>query len=537
MHPFKLAFTLLFLAALTPIGAAEIDELKLNGKPEAQAEQPPQPSRVRRPAAKAAPAQAIAFEQKSGESLDDAWDRILAARATHIDSAKDRPAALKKNDAAIRQTVRELMAAEKYESAAALITAALRAGQSQPWMYEGLSLALRAMKAPEEDIERALLSGVDLSDDADSAMMIALYMSKAGLERSALRLYQQLAAAFPSRPEPYVQGLACAKFVKDREGIMWACEGILSRAWGREHLDVERDALRQARGMILELQKAGDEQLAADFEGRLNKALVRDCWIVISWTGDADLDLLVQEPSGETCSLENPRTTGGGVLVGDSYSGDQQQAGGMREGYVCPLGFSGEYKVVVKRVWGKVTAGSVTVDIYTKEKHLREQLSLGEKESVFAFDLADGRRQEPQLEEKLANVQRRQLALNRQVLAQQLGQFDQSAAARAYAAALAAQNNGGVNPALAMRFGPGAVGFTIRPTILTEGLSDFTRCVISADRRYVRVTPQPSITAIGQVTTFNVRTGQTNNITNQVNGNNNNGGGLGGGLGGGGFGT
>src|SRR5689334_13501324 len=110
MHSITRAFTLLLLGSLTPLWAQQIDDLKLNGKPDAQAEQPVPTSRVRRPAAKATPAQAIAFEQKSDESLDDAWDRILAAQAAKIESAKDRPAALKKNDAAIRQTVRELMA-------------------------------------------------------------------------------------------------------------------------------------------------------------------------------------------------------------------------------------------------------------------------------------------------------------------------------------------------------------------------------------------------------------------------------------------
>ena len=77
----------------------------------------------------------------------------------------------------------------------------------------------------------------------------------------------------------------------------------------------------------------------------------------------------------------------------------------------------------------------------------------------------------------------------------------------------------------------GAVGFTIRPTVLPEGLTMSAQAVISADRRYVRITPTPMINSIGQVSTFNVATGATNNVTNNAGGG---GGGNFGGIGGGG---
>jgi len=408
--------------------------------------------------------------------------------------------------------------------------------------YEGLSLAMRANNEPKEEIERALMSGVDLSDDMDSVMMIALYMSKADLEDAALRLYREISQHQPTRPEPYVQGLACAKHLKDREGIMWACKGILSQAWEKNHRHVWDEAFKQAQGLILDLKKGGEDKLAATFEADAKAAMVRDCIVVVSWTGDADLDLVVEEPSGTICSLESPRSTAGGVIVGDSFAQVDGASGENQEIYVCPQAFSGEYRVLVKRVWGKVTAGKVTVDIYTHygredNRHLREQLELGEKKAIFAFNLDDGRRKEMLAEEQIANVARVQNAIGRQVLAQQLGQFDGSAAERAYAASLAAARGFDPRLALAGLGGRGAVGFTIRPTILTEGLSDFTQAVISADRRYVRITPQPSITAIGQVTTFNVATGRNQNVTNQQGNNQGAGGFGGGGFGGGGFGT
>jgi hypothetical protein len=497
------------------------------------------PSRVRRPQVAArAKLEAIQLDRRSGESLGDAWDRYFAAQADKLDNAKDREALLQQSEAAVRQTVRDLMQAKDYAGTTALINSALRAGQGQTWMYEALSLAMRAANAPEEDIERALMSGVDLSDDLDSVMLIALYMSKAGLEKSALHLYQQVAAAQPSRPEPYVQGLACAKYLHDRDGIMWACKGILSQAWERERRHIEREAVNQARAMILELEKDNQAELAKKFEADLQQAMARDCLVVVSWTGDADLDVSMEEPSGTICSLEKPRSAGGGVLLGDSFAQGASNPGGFQEVYACPQAFSGEYRMLIKRIWGKVTAGKVTVEIYTKyqtkdQKRFRQQIELGEKNAVVVFNLDEGRRKDLLAEEQIANVAKIQNAVGRQVLAQQIGQFQDSSASARYLASLAQSQ--GVDPRflLAGLGRRGAVGFTIRPTILPEGLRMTSQAVISADRRYVRVTPTPMINSIGQVTTFNVAGGATNNVTNNAGGG---GGGNFGGVGGGGMG-
>ena len=53
-------------------------------------------------------------------------------------------------------------------------------------------------------------------------------------------------------------------------------------------------------------------------------------------------------------------------MLGDSVApGGKLPAQGFSETYVCPQAFSGQYRILVRRVWGKVTAGKVKVDIYT----------------------------------------------------------------------------------------------------------------------------------------------------------------------------
>jgi hypothetical protein len=99
-------------------------------------------------------------------------------------------------------------------------------------------------------------------------------------------------------------------------------------------------------------------------------------------------------------------------------------------------------------------------------------------------------------------------------------------------------NSQGQAQALANRLGfnrPGAVGYRPTITVIPEGAQFFSNAVISADRRYVRVSPSPSFTLITEVYTFNFVSGnQQQQSGNQAGGNNGQGGFGGGGQGGGG---
>ena len=101
--------------------------------------------------------------------------------------------------------------------------------------------------------------------------------------------------------------------------------------------------------------------------------------------------------------------------------------------------------------------------------------------------------------------------MNRQILAQQLASaIDPAAlAALAESRAAAASSGGGVGGGngLLPFFGGGAVGY--QPVIiwLPEGAMMGITAVVSADRRYVRITPSPFFSGVSQVNTFNMATG------------------------------
>ena len=88
---------------------------------------------------------------------------------------------------------------------------------------------------------------------------------------------------------------------------------------------------------------------------RSDAALVRDVVIELSWTGDADIDVLVEEPPGTVCSLASPRSTSGGTLLGDEAQAANSSPT-HRERYIATEAFPGTYKILVRKAWGKVAA-------------------------------------------------------------------------------------------------------------------------------------------------------------------------------------
>jgi uncharacterized membrane protein YgcG len=218
--------------------------------------------------------------------------------------------------------------------------------------------------------------------------------------------------------------------------------------------------------------------------------------------------------------------------------------GESSEVYVCPQGFSGNYRLLVRRVFGKVTGNKVTVEVCThyltgKQQTVKQSLKLTKDETVVAFQLADGRRREPLKQQQVANAALGQL-VTRQVLGQQIAAaldpktmmtLNQARAAAAQAAGGAAGNGaaggnsgggslggnsgGAGNPladtevAFPLPMFQGAVGY--EPVIITlpEGTNLWTSAVVSNDRRYVRISCMPYFSGVSQVNTFNTSTGAT----------------------------
>ncbi len=455
---------------------------------------------VKRAAESAKAAAVIHLPLAEGADSELAWAKYFAANP-------------EVSDADVRETVRVLMRGKKYHETVGLIQAALRAGNPQPWMYEAVALAMQAAGRPAGEVERALMSGVDFAQSTDELLYVAQYLGRTGFEKRALKMFEQVALAEPLRPEPYLYGLQLAQRLNDVDGIRWSSLGILKQAWPKDKAAIVDQAKRAAAGAIAELQSKNQAEQAEAFQAALDRASIRDCIVKVTWTGDADIDLIAVEPSGAICSFSNPRTTGGGVLIGESSGNGQLGAESMHtETYECPEAFAGTYHIRVRRVWGKVTAGKVTVDLYAhygtpEEKHMREQIVVGDQDAMVVFDLPRGRRQEALAEHQLANAAQSQLAVNQAIVIQQINETANSSQGANASLGAARRDLFGL-PAFNQ-----AVGYQPVITVLPSGTQLQASGVVSADRRYVRVTPVPMFSGVASVTTFNLVSGQTGTQT------------------------
>jgi hypothetical protein len=173
---------------------------------------------------------------------------------------------------------------------------------------------------------------------------------------------------------------------------------------------------------------------------------------------------------------------------------------------VATAAFPGEYKILVRRSWGQVAADTVTAEMTihrgtNREQTLRRQIRLGADEHLLTVNLPDGRRREPLREAQLAQDVKAQRALGKAVLAQQLAAITDPATAAAMSASRA---GGPIGPFPGLPFfGRNAVGYQPVITTLPEGVNMYARAVVSADRRYVRITAVPLFSLVGQVTQFN----------------------------------
>ena len=414
------------------------------------------------------------------------------------------------NQADVRATARKLMKERKPGQAVTMILAAIQHDQFQPWMHEALVLAMQISGRPQSDIERALMSAVDLSEDDNDILIAAQYMARNRMENRAIRLLKGYALNNPTRTEPFVIGLQAAQMIGDVEAIKWATTGVLSQEWP-DHPEIVRQAQFAATAILNDYRSNGKTEALAAFETALQQAKERDCHIEVSWTGDADLDLYVVEPGGTTCSRLAKRTRGGGILMRDSFSPKSGASGVVSEKYILPKGFAGDYRLVIKRVWGTVTSGKATVSIQNhynspRAASMTKQVEIDDNGAMVLFALDNGRRTESLEDHEIETVVRKQMLANRNILAQELSEGYSSGAASDYFGGLLSgvDNRNLAGPLNGQLDNRGVVGYQPVITQIPEGTFFTVNHATTADRLHVLISVSPNFNAVSSVTTFNI---------------------------------
>jgi len=407
----------------------------------------------------------------------------------------------------IRSLVLRLLDQKKYEDVIAVIEAALINGQAQPWMYEALASTMKAAGRPEKDIQRVLLSSVDFSaTDVPDLLFAAAYLTRFGQNQRALELYREASRFAPQRPEPYVLGLKLTRAAKDPDGVAWAAAGILTQVWTRDHVQLHRqaeEAVAEAEGWLNRPEHA--IQLKA-LQTKMQAARRRDLSIRLCWNGDADLDLIVEEPLGTTCSFETRQSRGGGVFVHDG-KGPRPEA--AYELYVCPEGAPGTYRVTIRVLSGKVVAKQALLTITRQQGTAQESqekmaVTLTGQDTLVTVKLDQGRRKE--LLPPIAAEQASREDTTRNNRIQQVGHLDGPASNSRLVPALeqAALRNRFENSRSVLYQQLAAAGVRSEPVIrfVQSGTNQAATAVVSPDRRYVRLSLSPTFSAVTDVFTF-----------------------------------
>jgi hypothetical protein len=391
--------------------------------------------------------------------------------------------------------VLRLHKAKRTEDVIACINAALIQGRSQPWMYTVLALEMQNAGRPPEEVERVLLSNVDFSAvNVANLLYSGAFLTRFGAKARALSLYRQASVVDPTRLEPYLLALNLAREAKDPEAVGWAVSGILQRAWGRDHETLHKNARTIAAELEESLRQLGNPAAADRLAQEVADAGKIDLLIELAWSGKADLDLLVEEPSGAVCSSENPATTGGGIFVHDGYGANQKDC---HDNYVCPRGMAGDYRVIVRHISGEVVGKRAVLNVVRYQGTSREitdqfTVKLSDKDKVVRVSLEHGRLKELTAV-PLLDVPREEIGGARHNRRERL--IGDSIDAKRARGRL-------IDEKPRVRGNQPMPGYQPLITVLSEGVSMTAMAAVTGDRRYVRMTMIPQFSAITDIQQF-----------------------------------
>ena len=218
----------------------------------------------------------------------------------------------------------------------------------ESWMYVALAIAVEELKGKPEDVKLALNYAADAAARSHSptdlvraadALFLRGYYPRVG------PLLDEAAAKVPHRCEPLVMSINLAQKTKDPQRMADSIDRLLSLGWPDSDEYFRREARKQAETLAAKLREDGRGKEADALLARLPPAEARDLFVRLTWDGDADFDLLVDEPLGATAQVAMARTVFGGSIIKNGYGNHPEEI------YVCPRGFDGNYTVRVSTVY------------------------------------------------------------------------------------------------------------------------------------------------------------------------------------------
>jgi hypothetical protein len=196
-----------------------------------------------------------------------------------------------------------------------------------------------------------LLSALDLPvANEETAAMVADRLQRYGRIDRAVWLYERLARESDDLPQPRralalalarrADGATAAMARADLKRAAALLDEVVMTPWDERYDGIELIALMEANLLLPKLRKAGVTEVPLD--PKLRALLDVDLRVTLEWnTGATDMDLWVDEPTGERVLYSQPKSQIGGRLSND------MTAGFGPEEYLLHHAVPGEYAVSV----------------------------------------------------------------------------------------------------------------------------------------------------------------------------------------------
>jgi hypothetical protein len=298
----------------------------------------------------------------------------------------------------LRQTVRDLNRVNRPREVHAALIGYLEnhSKLAEPWMYEVLAAAVELNKGSAGDVKKALYYAADLAQrthNPNHLVSVADQLYVRGYFSRVDTLLDEAMPMVPHRFEPIVMSINLAQKTGDAKRMADSVESLLALGWPGQDEYFRIEVANQVESLAKSLREDGKGPQADQLLAKLTASQSRDLFIRLSWDGDADFDVLVDEPLGATASFQTPRTVFGGSILKNGYGSHPEEV------YVCPRAFAGDYAVRVSTIYTnpdkpvtRLTLETVTQEGTTGEKKQTFELNPDKQNKPVVVHVSLGRR-------------------------------------------------------------------------------------------------------------------------------------------------
>ncbi len=263
-------------------------------------------------------------------------------------------------------------------------------------MYEALAIAIEMNHGAPDDIKIALNYAADLAlktHNPNFLVSVADAMYMKGFYDRIGPLLDEAAEKVPHRSIPLSMSINLAQKTKDPRRMGESIDRLLSLGWPGEDEYFRTESRNQAETLAKVLREDGRGAEADALLAKVTNSEARDVFIRLTWDGQADFDVTVEEPLGATASYLIPRTVFGGSMLKNGYGAHPEEV------YSCPRGFDGDYTVRINTIWvdpskpvTRLTLETIAHEGTAKEQKTISNLVPDKLNKPFVVHLSEGRR-------------------------------------------------------------------------------------------------------------------------------------------------